>query len=202
MFKCAACCAAVMLCSIEASAGVISIPLGTALPPDEVAGYRLRSAPLDVAPLFTAVEQIPIAAGLQARVSAPLTHRRIGSGWAEWGHGYLGDVYTTDGASAIELTPAPGLRALAVYIDAMPFARLRIDAGIEDGPAASQFAADGAGPVGFLFFATGGDDLPTLRIECDGEFAIGQVFTAVPGPGAIALMLGAAITGLSARRRN
>ncbi|MCC6675963.1 MAG: hypothetical protein IT436_02350 [Phycisphaerales bacterium] len=201
MFRSAARCAAVTLLSIQAHAGVISIPLGTSLPPDQVAGHRLRPAPLDLAPLYTAVDRVPLTAGLEARVSTPLTHRRVGAGWAEWAHGYLGDVYTTDGATTIEITPAPGLRALALYLAALPFTRLRIDAGIEDGPAASQFAADGGGPVGFLFFTTGGDDLPTLRIGCDGEFAIGQVLTAVPAPGAIALAAGAVVIGLSARRR-
>lgn len=186
--------------SPTARAGVFSVPLGSALPPMQFAGYELRPAPLDRSPLFQSVARLPLAFGFEAEASSALTHRRIGAGWAEWGHGYDGDVYTTDGASSIELFPDPGVHALVVYIDALPFSRLRIDAGLEDGPVASQFAADGAGPVGFLFFSPGDESLPSIRIECDAEFALGQLFTAIPAPGALT-PFAASMLGLVRRAR-
>lgn len=200
MLKCAFTAAVIGALATAARAEVETIALGAGPPPAVLAGLNLTSAPLDRSPLFTAVEQLVLAPSLSAQLSSAVTLRRIGAGWDQWGHGYQGDVYTTDGARTISITPPPGVAAMVIYIDAVPFSRVHVSGGIEDGPGVTQIVSDGSGPVGFAFLSAGGS-LPTIELDCDGEFAFGQVMTSIPAPGAIALAFSAVVVGLARRGR-
>jgi len=106
--------------------------------------------------------------------SPAVSHRRIGSGWMSWSHGYTGDVYYTNGASSITLTMPAGTVAVYFYVQPSPFAEHTFQVLVNETHLSEQFTAHGsAGAVGFGVCA---NPLHTVVVSCTSgaDFAIGE----------------------------
>src|SRR5262245_7599632 len=86
---------AFLIVSTEVPAAISITQLGSAAPPASLGGMPMTPAIPDPAPLagFPLVSFAPLTAGKSVLFSTPISHRKIGSGWATWSHGYTGDVY-------------------------------------------------------------------------------------------------------------
>jgi len=118
--------------------------------------------------------------------SPAVSHRRIGSGWMSWSHGYTGDVYYTNGASSITLTMPAGTVAVYFYVQPSPFAEHTFQVLVNETHLSEQFTAQGsAGPVGFGVCA---NPVHTVVVSCmsGADFAIGEfgIACSIPVTGA------------------
>ena len=102
--------------------------------------------------------------------------RCIGSGWATWSHGYTGDVYFTGGATSQVLTLPSGTKAVYFYVEPNPFSVQTFEAIAQPGDVSTGvFSADGSGGATYVgFYATGGDTIQGITINCSTDFATGE----------------------------
>ncbi|MCC6679193.1 MAG: hypothetical protein IT436_18865 [Phycisphaerales bacterium] len=201
------CCAAGLA---GADVGVVS--LGTGAPPALVpAGqgvdWPIHYAPLDPRPTFADETRVDIdaATGCFITFSSPMSHRRIGAGWATWSHGYTGDVYYSNGLTSItmELHSPEKIDYFGFYGEPNPFGVFAMTATGSDGSStamSTQFPDGSSGATGWGFYTSApGTGLVSVTVSSDVDFALGEFgMHKVPGPGVLA-MLGAA--GLMASRR-
>ena len=157
--------------------------VGTAAPPDTLGGYLMTPFGGDPSPLATDVTSVtgpcPISGSIQ--FSIPCNHRRIGSGWNSWSHGYTGDVYYTNGATSLTIRlPAPGC-AFYFYVEPNPYAQHTFTVTADDGSSASF---DAHGSAGAAYCGVFGADIAWVTISCDVDFAIGE-FALACGYGSI-----------------
>src|SRR5690606_37072272 len=66
-------------------------------PPSVDCGSVVTPFALDPRALGASVTTAASPLGGELTFDVPLIHRRVGSGWANWSHGYDGDVYFTQG---------------------------------------------------------------------------------------------------------
>ena len=95
-----------------------------AAPPPTLGGLPMTPVPDPGAPACTGIlppGPIPTPGG-DITVSPWSSQRCIGSGWATWSHGYVGDVYYSDGATSQTITLPPGTGAFYFYVEPDPFA--------------------------------------------------------------------------------
>src|SRR5262249_44325544 len=123
----------VALCSPQsARAAIIAVDLGTGVPPATLGPFTMTPFPLDPRmPLGANVTTVPSPLGGDVGFSDPLSHRRIGAGWATWSNGYTGDVYADFGAQKVTLTLPAGTEAFYLYVEPQQFASfaVTVDAG-------------------------------------------------------------------------
>lgn len=189
-------------------ADITGIALGTGAPPATLGPYTMTPFPLDSRPLYEWVTSVPspdppVPGTVEFSIS--MSHRRIGSGWATWSHGYTGDVYFTGyGPTSVTLTTPSLTGAFYLYAEPNPFQTWTITATAQDGTSVSQDVAGYAGAAGYGFYATGGDSIASIQVDYAGGsgFAIGEFGTAlVPVPGAVMLgMLGLGAAGWKLRK--
>lgn len=103
--------AAAVACALGIGAGnaVWAAPVvivgGSGAPPATLGPYTLRSFPPDTRPIFARVETVDTPFDGFIGFDPPLSHRRIGTGWVTWSHGYKGDVYAcTTGTVTLDLS--------------------------------------------------------------------------------------------------
>jgi hypothetical protein len=184
-----------------ASAEIIGVAGGPDAPSPTLGPYTMTPFPLDERPLLQLVSSIPSPLGGEIVFSDPVLHRRIGVAWAEWSHGYTGDVYTTGPAEEITLTMPPDTYALYFYVGHDFGALHSFTAEVDGGPSVTQsfFRSD---PSYYGFYQDDPSDGPIDTITITGSmgnFAIGEFGIAVPEPGALGLL---AIGALTLRRRH
>src|SRR5207245_10147895 len=109
------CCLMLCLSSI-ANASISYFDLGTAAPPSSIGGISMTPFPLDARSLTT-FSSVPVPSPLSGNIafSIPLQHLRVTQGWATWSHGYLGDVYWTQGPQTVTLTMPNNTQAFYLY---------------------------------------------------------------------------------------
>jgi len=192
----------------NADIGVIS--LGTDAPPALVpagtsAGWPITYAPLDPRPLFSDVTRADVALDCFVAFSTPMSHRRIGDGWATWSHGYTGDVYYSNGATTVTMALHSDMPVDYFGFSAEPnpfgvFSMTAVGMDTGGGSASLTQSVEGsAGATGWGFYTTGGTSIVSVELSSDVDFAIGEFgMHKIPAPGSIA-MLG--LAGVSAFRR-
>lgn len=147
--------------------------VGTAAPPATLGPYNVTSFGLDGRPLFADVTNVVDPAGAIA-FSPALNHRRIGSGWATWSHGYTGDVYATGGATSVTVTLPAGTGAFRFYAEPDPFAVINITATAQDGTTTGPIPVDGNGGAQYFGVYTTSSTLASVTITSTTDFAIGE----------------------------
>ncbi len=156
--------------------------LGTAAPPAVLCREVMVPFGLDPRPRSTdeitvpTPNVIPLAQliGKHLNFSIPLNHRRIGSGWSTWSHGYTGDVYFTAGQTAVTTVVPQGADRFQLYVEGNPFTdrdfRITVNGGA---PTIVETITGASGAEGFGFCGP----LHSVTVEAvDGvtDFAIGE----------------------------
>jgi hypothetical protein len=189
----------------SASAALSATSLGMASPVGQAATAGMAAAIADPGAVFADVTSAPLTAGKSVLFSTPLSHRRIGSGWATWSHGYTGDVYYTNGATSVTMTFSQSdISGFYFYVESNPFGPFTATVsavGTGGATATATGTGDGgSGATGFAISATGGTKIVSITVSMGPDFAIGEFGWAktVPAPGALALF---GLAGLAGRRR-
>jgi hypothetical protein len=110
----------------------------------------------------------------------------LGSGWATWSHGYGGEVFWTQGATAATLTMPANCGAYDCYIEPNPFSvqTFSVTGTASDASTTTiSVTANGAsGASHFGFYATGGCCLTKVDISGPVDWAIGELRTDACAP--------------------
>jgi len=204
-------------------ATVITVPFGTAAPPATLGGYTMAqfsdprpegSLVTDIAPPATS----PVVGNLL--FDAELEHLRVGSAWDTWSHPYTGDVYWFDEltyGNSLTMTLPGGTTAFYLYVEPDFFGTFAF--GFSAGGGVLEIAIDGEGGAQGVGFYTDDpavwlDSVIIQKVVTDpndpfadfsngfgvGEFGINGV-PGVPDGGASVLLLGLALAGLGAARK-
>ena len=148
---------------------------GSGPPPDILCGCPMTPFPDDPRPTLQDVSDVPspCPTGGDVEFSIPLGHRRIGSGWSTWSHGYTGDVYYTNGATEVTLTLPPASCGFYFYVEPNGgYASFKVIVnGVIESPEFWAYWASDAAFVGVC-----GEGLQTIEIiSISGhDFAIGE----------------------------
>ncbi len=122
----------------QAEAGIVLSSLGTSAPPSTLGGYTLTPFGPDGTALFANESALATPIGGVLNFSTPVNHRRIGSGWSSWSHGYASDVYYTNGATSLTMGLNPGVGASISMPRPNPFASFSFTATASDGSTLTQ----------------------------------------------------------------
>jgi len=166
-----------MLFAPAANAEIIGVAGGTDAPAPTLGPYQMTSFLPDPRPLGDFVTSVPSPLEGELGFSIPISHRRIGEGWATWSHGYTGDVYYTYSQSEVTIELPGGTRAFYFYVE--PTVSIAtFSATADDGTSVEQTAMGSYGAVYFGFFADDPDDPPiesiTVVIITSYDFVIGE----------------------------
>ena len=152
---------------------------GSGAPPDSLGGYMMTDFPLDESSaVYADIMSIPspCAAGGDIEFSVAVSHRRIGSGWATWSHGYTEDVYFSGtGVTSVTITLPQPACAFYFYVEPNPFEERYFTATADDGTSSGSFSAHGS--AGAVYVGVFGEGLESVNIASDDgvtDFAIGE----------------------------
>ncbi len=197
----------VLATAAAAPAAITGFAGGTAAPGATLGPYTMTPFGADGRPLYAGVTSVDSPLGGSVDFSAPLTHYRVGAGWATWSHGYLGDVYYTNGASDVTMFLPDQTAAFYFYAEPNPFSQYMIVATAQDGTEVVQGVNGYAGAAYYGFYGTGGSYISSIAVTTPQpvDFAIGEfgiASAAVPAPAGILLaVIGAGFVGHLRRRR-
>ncbi len=198
---------AVLATAAAAPAAITGLAGGTAAPGAMLGPYTMTPFDLDGRPLYSAVPSVDSPLGGSVDFSDPLEHRRIGSGWLTWSHGYLGDVYYTNGLSTITMALPDQTVAFYFYAEPNPLSLYTIVATAQDGTELVQGINGDGGAAYYGFYGTPGSYIDNITVSASQpiDFAIGEfgiARAAVPAPAGILLtVLGAGLVGHLRRRK-
>ncbi len=198
---------AVLAIAGAAPAAITGFAGGTAAPGATLGPYTMTPFDLDERPLYSAITSVDSPLGGYVDFSNPLEHYRIGSGWATWSHGYLGDVYYTNSASAVTMVLPVQTAAFYFYAEPNPFSLFTIVATAQDGTQLVQGVNGDAGAAYYGFYGTAGSYINSITVSTSQsiDFALGEFGLAravVPAPAGILLtVLGAGLVGHLRRRK-
>ncbi len=198
---------AVLATAAAASAAITGLAGGTAAPGAMLGPYTMTPFDLDGRPLYSAITSVDSPLGGSLDFSDPLEHRRIGSGWLTWSHGYLGDVYYTNGLSTVTMTLPDQTAAFYFYAEPNPFSVFTIVATAQDSTQLVQNVNGDGGAAYYGFYGTAGSYVNSITVSTSQaiDFAIGEFGIAravVPAPAGILLaVLGAGLVGHLRRRQ-
>lgn len=184
-----------------ASAAIIYIDLGTGAPPATVGGYTMTPFPTDVRLLSSDVTSVAAPGGGAVGFDVWMNLRTIGSGWATWSHGYTGDVYFSNGATAMNLTLQPGTHAFYLYLEPNPYDLFEFDVCSGTTCSGPRSIHGHEGALGFAFYGTSGDTISSITISGPVDFGIGEFGIARSVPEPVTLLLMGVGFGVIARRR-
>jgi hypothetical protein len=151
---------------------------GTGAPPPTLGPYTMTPFAADGRALGVDVTDVPGPTG-DLLFDRNMNHRRIGSGWATWSHGYTGDVYVEDGTSdQVVMMLPPDTGAFYFYAEPNAFASYNVTATAQDGTTSGPISVQGnSGAQYFGFYSTGGAPLLSITVDVDpaaGGFAVGE----------------------------
>lgn len=165
-----------LVCQAE----IVGVALGQDPPPSELGVHEMLPFPPDDRPLY---DEELAASGPTGFLfwDRPLSHRRIGEGWATWSHGYTGDIYYTMGAVEVELWLPSATAAFIVYVEPNGGGG-DYTVTANDGTSVTQWTYWAAEAAGFGFYVDGEPSpLTTLTVSGPDEwhdFAIGEFLVA------------------------
>jgi hypothetical protein len=114
-----------------------------------------------------------------------INHRRIGSGWNSWSHGYTGDVYYSNSATSLTFTVPAGTTGVYFYVEPNPYETHTFTAVVNGTVESEPFEANGsAGAAGIAICGTPTSPLETITVSSDIDFSIGEfgiVCVDIPG---------------------
>jgi hypothetical protein len=178
-------------------------PIGTGAPGPLIGPYARMAYPADPTPVFGDVTSVSDGMGGGISFSQGMSHRRIGSGWGSWSHGYTGDVYYTNGTAAVNMTlttPQPGFQ---FFIEPNPFGVWNMTVTTTGSKGEVQSATAGveglSGAAGFNCFCDPGSLVTSVSIQGATDFAVGEFAKGVPEPSTLGL-LSLGLIGLLRRR--
>jgi hypothetical protein len=190
--------AAMMIVPAASAAVVYDAGPGTGAPSGTLGPYTMLPF-VDPSGVFSTVTSIPSPIGGTLDFSLGMSHRVIGSGWATWSHGYFGDVYYSNGATAVTMTMPAGTGAFEFYVEPNPFTLQTFTATTDDGTTSGAYTAHGsAGATYAGFYGTGGSLIASVSLTGSTDFAVGEFGIATPEPASLALL---ALGGLAVIRR-
>ena len=155
---------------------------GTGAPPATLGPYPMTPFPEDGRTVGLDVSHVPGPTG-DLGFDQALMHRRIGSGWSTWSHGYMGDVYGA--VDRLTMTLPPSTYAFYFYAEPNNFGWHSITATAQDGTTSGPVDVEGsAGATYFGFYSTG-SPIVSITVESDAEaggFAVGEfgIYTGEP----------------------
>jgi hypothetical protein len=193
--------AAILIIVPAAGAAIVYSPgPGSGAPPLMLGPCFMVSFPPDPQATFVDVTDVTTPLGRSLQFSIPMNHRRIGTGWASWSHGYTGDVYYSNGATSVTLTLPPSTPAFYFYVEPNPFQMHTFEAVAQDGTSSGEFTAHGQSGATYVgFYGTPGSLLSSIEITGSTDFAIGEFGICIPPePGSLVML---ALGGLVAVRR-
>jgi hypothetical protein len=138
---------------------------------------------LDNRTLFQSVTDVPAPGGRTLQFDRNMEHRRIGSGWGSWSHGYTGDVYANFSAPSptrdqVMMTLPSNTKAFYFYVEPNFSGTYNVTATANDGTTSGPIAVSGSsGAKYFGFYSEGGTILDTITVNVDAGaqgFAIGE----------------------------
>ncbi|MDQ3141514.1 MAG: IPTL-CTERM sorting domain-containing protein [Bacteroidota bacterium] len=129
---------------------------GTGAPPVIFNNFVMTKFEADPSPLFAQVTSVGSPARCRGDIgfSPALSHRRIGSGWQTWSHGYTGDVYFNPGLGPITITLPPGTQAFYFYAEPNNFTTFNVMATASDGTTSGIIPITGFAGAKFIGFYT------------------------------------------------
>ena len=131
--------------------------------------------------------------------------RKIGQGWATWSHGYMGEVFYTNGKwfTGYDIK-VDGAYAFDAYVEPNCFAALLYDwyevtaYGSMGSETTVEFGAHGSAGANHFGFYASDEAIVRIEIESTCDWAIGEWRIAAPAPGATALLV---LTAVRRRHR-
>ena len=189
MFKILATTAVLMVVTAANAEVIFDGSPGTGPPPATLGPYTMTPFPEDPRALFEQVTDVPSPLGGAIEFDRPMTHRRIGEGWATWSHDYQGDVYDTLFFAAAMTMPVDA-GAFYLYVEPRPFSLQTITATADDGTSSGPVEVDGFhGATYFGFYGVGGSSIASITVSGTSDFAWGEFGIAlVPEPGTLSLL--------------
>ncbi len=156
---------------------------GTGAPPATLGPYAMTAFGPDARPLVD-VWDVPSPLGGAVLFDRAMAHRRIGSNWATWSHGYTGDVYFSNGATSVTMSLPPNTGAFYFYVEPNPFDWVAIEATAQDGTTSGEVLAHGSSSARYFgFYSLGGAPLVSITVTSASDFAVGEFGIANHGVG-------------------
>jgi hypothetical protein len=195
----------VLSMATAASADVFGVAGDTGAPAATLGPYTMTPFGTDASPLGSNVTSVASPLGGTLDFSVPMARGQIGWSWGTWSHGYTGDMYYTNGATAITMSMPAGTGAFYFYAEPNPFSVWEIVATAQDGTVVSQNVNGYGGAAYYGFYGTAGDLISSIAVTSSQDFAVGEFGIAdasvVPLPGAVLLgCMGLGYAGLRLRR--
>jgi hypothetical protein len=166
--------AAVGLVALNAHGSIVGVAGGDAAPPATLGPFTMTPFAPDLRPEFDPVNSVPSPLGGDVTFSPDLVHLVVGSSWASWSHGFLGDVYWTDGGLSASLTLPPNTGAFFLYAQPNQAQSFDITVETQDGTPVTQTVDGNGGASLFGFYTTEGSLISSITISSSEEFAIGE----------------------------
>ncbi len=160
----------------EGRALVFDLSPGTGAPPATLGGFAMTPVPYPGAPACTGIQPPLPTPGGDLDVDPTSGSRCIGSGWATWSHGYVGDVYFTGGAMSQTITLPAGTSAFYLYVEPNPFSLQTFEVVAEPGGVSSgSFSAEGSAGAAYCgVYDSAGASITSVTITGSSDFATGE----------------------------
>jgi hypothetical protein len=177
-----------------AKAGLTSVIGGTTAPAANLGSYTMVPFTDDLRPNYNDCSYVMSPFGDNVTFNESLKHFEILHGWANWSHGYKGDVYWTgENKHYVNLTLPSGTSAFYLYAQPNNMVVHTITAAACDTfnniVQMNQDINGNSGASYFGFYCSDGSFLKTITIYCQtNDFAVGEFgISMIPVPEAFFL---------------
>jgi Bacterial Ig-like domain len=160
------------------AASIVDTSPGTAAPPTTLGPYTMTPFAADSRPLLEDVSDVPAPDAGTLQFDRSMNHRKVGTGWATWSHGYTGDVYFSNDANQVVMTLPANTKAFYFYAEPDIQETFNVTATASDGTTSGPIPVNGnSGAQYFGFYTTDGSSLSTIQVDVDpgaSGFAVGE----------------------------